>query len=89
LVEKPERPEGLDCGVGLYLLDRPTLRAMAGAPPDARGRLELTAGLAAALARGVDLRVSTLHGDYLNVNTPADLAAARARFGVRGPGASR
>lgn len=85
VLEKPGHVGGLACGVGIYLLDRPTLVGMADTPPDDRGRRELTSGIARSVAAGTPWRVVSLSGDYVNVNTPEDLAAARARFGVRAP----
>ncbi len=84
LEEKPARGAADQvCGLGAYFLDRALLSLLERQAPDARGRRELTDGLALALAQGIDLHAVQLSGRYFNINTPDDLARAQTWFGPR------
>jgi dTDP-glucose pyrophosphorylase len=75
LVEKPADTEGLVCGVGAYLLTRTLIESFARAPVNAaRGEREITEALRHTLREGARYATWPLHGRYVNVNTPADLA---------------
>ncbi len=77
LVEKPGDTTGLVCGVGAYLLTRALIEAFARAPVSAaRGEREITEALRSTLREGARYATWPLHGRYVNVNTPEDLAEA-------------
>ena len=79
LVEKPGDCDenGLVCGVGAYLLTRALIESFARAPVNAaRGEREITEALRFTLREGARYTTWPLHGRYVNVNTPADLAEA-------------
>lgn len=79
--EKPARAEEKLCGMGVYFLDQGFLEKVADLPADRRGRRELTDALEHFIARGGRLHASILSGEYVNINTPADLQRARRLFG--------
>lgn len=76
LVEKPAHAHRLTCGVGVYVLP-PELLARVVHEEDGPG---LTECLDAAAGR-IPIRPLGFRGWYVNLNTPADLAAARLRLG--------
>ncbi len=77
LVEKPAAGSGLTCGIGAYLLEPAHLRQFRDAPCNPRtGEREITEALRELIRRGYALRSLPFTGTYLNVNDPADVAAA-------------
>lgn len=83
LAEKPPDPGDLACGLGLYLLTPEVLDLFALAPIDpSRNEREITEALRFAMRRGVRFSALRFEGRYININTPADLDAARALDGA-------
>jgi dTDP-glucose pyrophosphorylase len=79
LVEKPAAGSGLTCGIGAYLLGPEHLREFRHAPKNPRtGEREITEALRELVRRGYALLPLLFAGTYLNVNEPADVAAAGA-----------
>ena len=77
LVEKPVAGSGLTCGIGAYLLEPEHLREFRHTPCNPRtGEREITEALRELVRRGYPLRPLPFSGTYLNVNDPADVAAA-------------
>lgn len=61
---------------GFYAFSPVIFSACRGIPPSARGELELPDALSWLIERGLRVNAVTLRGERVNVNTPADLAAA-------------
>jgi dTDP-glucose pyrophosphorylase len=77
LIEKPAAGSGLVCGIGAYLLTADHLREFLATPRNPRtGEREITEALRELVRRGRELRALRFSGTYLNVNEPADVAAA-------------
>lgn len=81
--EKPEDVSGVLCGIGVYFLDYGFLDVVREMPTNREGRREMTDALSFFLAQGGELRVARFRGDYVNINTAADLRCARRLFGSR------
>ena len=85
LVEKPAAGSGLLCGVGAYLLGPEHLCEFRHAPLNERtGEREITEALRTLVRRGHALRPLVFAGAYLNVNEPADVAAAERLLADQG-----
>jgi dTDP-glucose pyrophosphorylase len=83
LVEKPRDPRGLVCGLGVYLLGRDDIAALAGAPIDpVSGERQITSALEHLRAQRGRLGTLRFRGRYVNVNSAADLAEAERALGV-------
>ncbi len=78
LIEKPDEPADLLCGIGVYLLTRAVIEGFQASVPDARGERAITDALARSVAGGTRYGLLELAGRYVNVNTAEDLAEAEA-----------
>ena len=79
LVEKPVHPTGGVIGLGNCLFRRSVLaHAFTMAPNRERGQKELTGLIQCAIDDGEVVDTFEACGDYVNVNTPEDLHAARS-----------
>lgn len=75
VVEKPEQVPNDLCGTGFYFFRPDVFDAIRATPPSARsGEHEITDVLQT-LVGGRGLRALWFDGEYININTPADLAA--------------
>jgi dTDP-glucose pyrophosphorylase len=76
VIEKPDDPCGVKCGMGVYVLTRQVISAFATATVDAStGERGITEGLRAAIAAGIRFKPIPFSGYYNNVNCGADIAA--------------
>jgi glucose-1-phosphate thymidylyltransferase len=77
LVEKPATPQGLLCGIGVYVLTREFISQFADAPINpVKGEREITEALKYVLSRGYPLRTFQFSGVYVNINRLADRSKA-------------
>lgn len=83
IVEKPSRPAGLVCGMGVYLLHADHIRSFArNVAPDGRSERGVTDLLAAIISGDVTLSSVAFEGLYVNVNRQSDLADAASALGL-------
>ena len=76
VIEKPVNSRGLNCGMGLYVLNRSIIDCFAHAPVNSRtGERGITAALHTAIEMGVSFRAIPFSGYYNNVNSHADVDA--------------
>jgi len=79
--EKPKDIEDLVCGIGVYLLTRDIIRQFVHAPVDASTcERQITSALDYLSGTGVTLVEFPFVGEYVNVNSANDLAAAELAF---------
>jgi dTDP-glucose pyrophosphorylase len=82
LVEKPQEPGGLACGIGVYALERDCIAQFANAPVNpAKGEREITEALRYVKQHGFPLRVFRFSGTYININRLADRSRAEEILG--------
>ena len=76
VVEKPVDCDGLQCGMGVYVLSRSIVSGFRDAPIDGRcGERGITAAIQSAIDAGHAFAAVPFSGYYNNVNAPADVAA--------------
>ncbi len=81
LEEKPGDPPNDLCGMGFYFLDRAVFTFIDRTSPSSlRGEVEITDALDLLAREGPGLDAAFFEGDYLNINTTADVDAATALF---------
>jgi glucose-1-phosphate thymidylyltransferase len=79
--EFEDRPIALEdklCGIGMYLLTPDVINLFGRVQPNSKGERGISEALQFAAQEGVGFGKLFFHGDYLNVNTPADLLEAQA-----------
>jgi NDP-sugar pyrophosphorylase family protein len=80
VIEKP--PQGTSTtrwnSGGVFVLTRAVYDYLAKLRPSVRNEYELTAALDEMLADGLELRISSIEGDWSDVGRPEDLAAANS-----------
>ncbi len=83
VIEKPASPGGLLCGAGVYFFEKPDVEEAICAM-----RGEMTFGITDLIADmigcGVSLRAAAFRGEYINVNSPADITRAGSLIGQSG-----
>ena len=84
VIEKPQECDGLECGMGLYVLTPTVISRFEDAPIDPQtGERGITSGLQRAIAAGDSFRVVPFSGYYCNVNSRADVADVERHLAVR------
>jgi dTDP-glucose pyrophosphorylase len=82
LIEKPSDPDGLVCGIGVYLLAREQIESFAGSPiHPSTGEREITAAMEHLRSRGAAIGTIPFAGSYINVNSVSDRELAGGTSG--------
>jgi dTDP-glucose pyrophosphorylase len=77
LIEKPTEPRELECGIGVYALDRDCIAEFAQAPINpVKGEREITEALRYVNHHGFPLHAFHFSGAYININRLADRSQA-------------
>jgi glucose-1-phosphate thymidylyltransferase len=77
LVEKPAETRGLQCGIGVYALERACIEKFAEAPVNpVKGEREITEALRYVMRHGFPLGAFHFSGAYVNINRLADRSLA-------------
>ena len=77
LIEKPTEPRGLQCGIGVYALQRACIEKFIEAPINpVKGEREITEALRYVMRHGFPLSAFHFSGAYVNINRLADRSRA-------------